>query len=348
MSEETMSLVAFIKAMPKVELHVHLEGAIRPETFLKLAQRHQVSLPASDLAGLRQWYQFTDFSHFIEVYLQIAQSLKTPEDIAMIAREYLESQARQNVRYSEIIYTPFNQYLANGIPFDEQIDALNQARAWANKTLDVDCQFIMDISRETTPEQGVTVAEWAVSAMDRGVCGLGLGGPEVGNPPEKFRTAFDLADEAGLSAFPHAGETVGPESIWGALEHLHPARILHGVRCFEDPALVAELRKSQIPLDVCPTSNICLKVFPEMRSHPLPKMMEEGLYVTLNSDDPPLFNTTLTKEYLIAVQVLGLTYSDLKGLVNAAIRASCLSGDQQERLLRVFDEENQKLEAALL
>lgn len=338
-----MTMKSYIEAMPKVELHVHLEGSIRPETFLKLAGRHKIALPASDLAELKRWYEFTDFNHFIEVYLKIAASLKNPEDIELIAREFLAGQARQNVRYSEVIYSPYNQFLANGIPFDEQLDALNRARSWAVREHGVDCQFIMDISRETTPEQGEIVAGWAIGAMGQGVCGLGLGGPEVGNPPEKFKTAFDMAFEAGLPAMPHAGETVGPESVRGALRWLHPFRILHGVRAMEDPSLVETLVESQIPLDVCPTSNICLKVYPSLEDHPLPEMLALGLNVTLNSDDPPMFSTTLTQEYLNAVEVMGLSLARLEQLARNGIRASVLGKAEQQDLLTLFKTENVRL-----
>ncbi len=339
-----MLFQSLIKAMPKVELHVHLEGSIRPETFLKLAERHGIRLPADDLTGLRHWYAFTDFYHFIEVYQKISQSLKTPEDINLIAREFLQGQADQNVRYCEVIYTPYNQFQASRIPFNEQMDALNQARSWAQDNLGVECQFILDISRETTPAEGMIVAEWAASKLGQGVCALGLGGPEVGNPPEKFKDVFAFAHEVGLPAVPHAGETEGPDSIWGALEYLYPVRIEHGVRCLEDPRLVETLRKHAIPLDVCPTSNICLKVFPSMQGHPLRALMDEGLTLTLNSDDPPLFNTTLTGEYLAAVDVLGLNLSELQGLVMNGIRSALLPGDRKAELLGEFQREFALLE----
>lgn len=338
-----MTVKSYIEAMPKVELHVHLEGSIRPETFLKLAGRHKIELPATDLEGLRRWYQFTDFNHFIDVYLKIAASLKTPDDIELIAREFLSGQASQNVRYSEVIYSPYNQILANGIPFDEQLDALNKAQDWAEREHGVHCQFIMDISRETTPEQGEIVAGWAIGAMGQGVCGLGLGGPEVGNPPVKFKSAFEMAFEAGLPAMPHAGETVGPESVRGALEWLHPVRLEHGVRAMEDPALVKILRESQMPLDVCPTSNICLKVYPSLEAHPLPRMFELGLNVTLNSDDPPMFGTTLTQEYLNAVEVMGMDLAQLEQMVRNGIRASVLGEAEQQDLLSTFAAENERL-----
>ncbi|MDY6873449.1 MAG: adenosine deaminase [Chloroflexota bacterium] len=338
-----MSIEDFIREMPKVVLHVHLEGSIRPGTFLKLAKRHGIELPADDPAGLRRWYQFTDFNHFIEVYLKIAQSLKTPEDIELIAREFFEGQAEQNVRYCEVIYSPYNQYEVNAIPVDEQLDALNRARARAKSEWGLESQFIFDISRETTPEQGITVAEWAIANHDRGVCALGLGGPEVGNPPVKFKDAFALAYESGLPAIPHAGETVGPESVWGALACLHPVRIEHGVRGMEDPDLVAKLRRLQMPLDVCPTSNICLKVYPSLEKHPLKQMLAAGLNITLNPDDPPLFNTTLTQEYLNAVQVMGLSLEELKGLVVNAIHAALLPEERKATLEMLFLSESDRL-----
>ena len=340
-----MSTVSYITAMPKVELHVHLEGSTRPETFLKLAKRHAIQLPADDLDGLYRWFRFTDFGHFLEVYLKIAQSLKTPEDIELITREFLEGQASQNIRYCEVIYSPYTQYFLNGVPFDEQMEALTRGRIYAKEQYGIECQFIFDISRETSPAEGVIVAEWAISAMDQGVCALGLGGPEVGNPPEKFRDAFDLAYDAGLPAVPHAGETVGPESIRGALAWLHPVRIEHGVRGMEDPELVKILRAKQIPLDVCPTSNICLNVYPSLEAHPLPQMIAEGLNVTLNSDDPPLFSTTLTHEFINAFEVMGLTLDELHQLVRNAIDAALLPDEKKSVLLAAFMEEDDRLAA---
>lgn len=338
-----MSIESYIQAMPKIELHVHLEGSTRPETFLKLAKRHNIQLQADNLEGLNRWFQFTDFSHFLEVYFKIAESLKTPDDIELITREFLEGQASQNVRYCEVIYSPFTQYRLNGIPFDEQLDALNRGRSQAEEKYGIECQFIFDISRETSPTEGEIVAEWAISAMDQGICALGLGGPEVGNPPEKFKAAFDLAYDAGLPAIPHAGETEGPASIRGALQWLHPVRIEHGVRALEDPDLVSVLKDLQMPLDVCPTSNICLKVFSSLDSHPLAQMIAKGLNVTLNSDDPPLFSTTLTREYLNAVQVMGLPMSELHQLVGNSINAAILSDEKKAALLAEFELENQQV-----
>jgi adenosine deaminase len=338
-----MSLESFIYAMPKVELHVHLEGAIQPATLLALAQRHQVNLPADSVAGLREWYTFTDFAHFVEIYLAVSDCIRTPEDIELIAREFLASQAAQQIRYSEVTYTAFTHYHTKGLSFQDQLDALNRARAWAEAELDVTMRLIIDIPRMISPEEGELVAEWAIRGMSDGVVALGLGGPEEGHPPEKFVAAFERARAAGLPSVPHAGETVGPESIRGALRALHAIRIGHGVRCLEDTSLVAELRTRQIPLEVCPTSNVCLGVAPSLERHPLPRLLNAGLYVTINSDDPPMFNTTLTDEYLAIARTFELTAANLERLVLNAVRASLLPSTARTELEAQFTTEFARL-----
>ncbi len=340
-----MSLESFIRVMPKVELHVHLEGSIRPETLLTLAQRNQVDLPADTVDGLRQWYAFTDFPHFIEIYVALSKCIRTPDDVELIAREFLAGQAAQNILYSEVTYTAFTPYFQSKIPFDDQLAALNRARAWAAVELGVSMGVVIDIPRSVRPDDGLLVAGWAISGMEDGVIAFGLGGPEVGNPPEKFKAAFDRARAAGLPSVPHAGETVGSESIWGALRILHADRIGHGVRCLEDPALVDELRSRQIPLEVCPTSNVCLKVVPDISSHPLPRLLDEGLYVTLNSDDPPMFNTTLTDEYLAIAAAFKFGTETIERLVLNAVRASLLPVDARQKMERRFLAEFVELKA---
>lgn len=328
-----MTLSDFVRAMPKVELHVHVLGAIQSETLLKLAQKHQVELPANTIEGLNQWYIYTDFAHFVEVYLKISECIRTPEDIELITREFLIGQARENIVYTEMTYTPYYA-VQKGLSFIEQLNAINRARAWAETELNVTMGWIIDIPREVTPEIGLTVAKWAGSAMKDGVIALGLGGPEIDNPPEKFVGAFAYARQIGLASVPHAGETVGPASIWGALRSLDAVRIGHGVRCLEDPTLTAELRARQIPLEVCPTSNVCLHVTPDFEHHPLQRLIDEGLYVTLNSDDPVMFNTTLTNEYLRAAECFGFDSTRLEQLVMNAAQAALLPTLQKEQLVR--------------
>ncbi|MEO7909575.1 MAG: adenosine deaminase [Roseiflexaceae bacterium] len=340
-----MSLEAYIAAIPKVELHVHLEGAIRPATLLKLARRNHVPLPADTVAGLRSWYSFTDFPHFVEIYMAISACLRTPDDIELITREFLAGQAAQNIRYSEVTYTAFTHYARKNIAFRDQLAAINRARAWAAAELGVTMGLIIDISRERPAESGLQVADWAIDAMADGVVALGLGGPEVGNPPEKFRGAFERARAAGLPSVPHAGETVGAASIWGALRALGAVRIGHGVRCLEDPILVDELRARQIPLEVCPTSNVCLGVVPSMAEHPLPHLLAAGLYVTLNSDDPPMFNTSLNGEYLAAARTFQLNADDLERLALNAVRAALLPAAARTALEAAFVAEFAQLRA---
>ena len=327
-----MNQEEFIRKMPKVELHVHMEGSIRPETLLKLAKRNEVTLPANNLEKLHDWYKFVDFPHFIQIYKAIGSCLRSAEDIELIAREFLQGQADQHILHTEATYTPYSQYKYSGISFEDQLAAINRARKWASETLGVSMTLTLDISRETSEEEGMVVADWAISGLGNGVTSLGLGGPEVGNPPEKFTRVFEKARQAGLHSVPHAGEVAGPESIWGALRSLKAERIGHGVRCLEDPGLVEELRKRQIPLEVSPTSNVCLKLVDSFETHPLPRLLDEGLYVTLNSDDPPMFNTTLTDEYLKSAKAFGFSVDQLKSLVMNALEASFLEKDKKETL----------------
>jgi adenosine deaminase len=324
--------------MPKVELHVHLEGSIRPDTLLQLARRNAVTLPADDVAGLQRWYQFTDFKHFIEIYLTISSCICAPEDIKLVARDFLRNQAAQNIRYSEVTFTPYTHFSTNRrIPFDEQFDALARARDWAARELGVRCGWVFDVVRNQRPvEHSLTVAEWAISGKDQGVVGFGLGGLEAGHPPDLFKEAFELARAAGLAAVPHAGEIAGAESVWGALEVLHARRIGHGVRCLEDARLVGHLRARQIPLEVCPTSNVCLGVAPSFAAHPLPRLLAEGLYVTLNSDDPPMFNTTLTDEYRRAAEAFGFGAETLETFALNAVRASLLPEAERQQMEQAF------------
>src|SRR5262245_35034725 len=272
------SITRFIRRMPKVELHVHLEGSIQAETLLELARRNGVSLPADDVEGLQQWYRFTDFKHFIDIYLTISSCICSPEDIELIARDFLRNQAAQNIRYSEVTFTPYTHFITNRkIPFDEQFDALTRAREWAAKHLDVDCGWVFDISRSVRPiEHGLKVAEWAISGKEKGVVGFGLGGLEAGHPPELFEEAFKMARAAGLASVPHAGEVAGAESVRGAIDLLQARRIGHGVRCLEEPVLVTIMRERQCPLEVGPTGIVCLGVAPNIDEHPLRQWLSEG------------------------------------------------------------------------
>ena len=339
------SLEQFILHMPKVELHVHLEGSVRPETLLKLAKRHHVALPADDIDGLRRWYTFRDFNHFIEVYMTISSCLRTAEDIELIAREFLAGQAEQNIVYSEVTFTPFNQFHNNRLGYHEQMDAVNRARAWGEKELGVRMGVIMDIPRLFPAETGLMIADWAIERYGDGLIAFGLGGPEVDNPPEKFRAAFDRVRQASIPCILHAGETVGPPSIWNAIQVADTRRIGHGVRAVEDATLVEYLCEAQIPLEVCPTSNICLKVYPSLEEHVLPRLLQAGLYITINSDDPPMFNTTLTNEYLVCQQTFDWDMDTIERLVLNAVNVTLLPETERLDMQKSFEMEFQQLKA---
>ena len=340
-----MSLIDFIRDMPKVELHVHLEGSIQLETLLQLARRNNVRLPVDTMPALRQWYTFSDFGRFLEIYRVISACICTPDDIELIAREFIRGQAEQNVRYSEVIYTPYTHFESDrSIPFPDQLAALGRAREWGVSELDTPVGWVLDISRDVRPvEHSLLVADWAIRGIECGVVGFGIGGPEAGNPPGLFRAAFDRTRAAGLASLPHAGEIAGPESMWGALELLHADRIGHGVRCLEDPSLVALLRERQLPLDVSPSSNVCLGVAPGLAEHPLPRLLSEGLYVTINSDDPPMFNTTLTDEYLRIASAFGFGAELIEGLVLNGVRATSLPPGDRMAMEEYFREEFARL-----
>jgi adenosine deaminase len=318
-------------AMPKVELHVHLEGSIRPETLLKLAKRHSMPLPADDVASLREWYKFRDFPHFVEVYVAISKCIRTPEDLELIAKEFLEGQAEQNILHSEVTYTASTIEKHIGIPFEDQIAALRRAIRYGKDELGVSMSLIIDIVRGDPAERAKQVAEWVADSLGDGVCALGLAGEERLGTSE-YESAFRVALDRGVPIVTHAGETCGPEVIWDCLKYAKASRIGHGVRCLEDPMLVSKLRELQIPLEVCPSSNVCLGVFPSWSDHPLKTLMDEGLYITLNSDDPPMFNTTLTEEFERACKTFGLSLEDCRDLNLRAAHAS-LIGDSEKAAL---------------
>ena len=325
-----MNLVDFVREMPKVELHVHLEGSIRPEILLTLADRNGVALPAKDVAGVKEFYRFTDFDHFIRVYFAISDCLRTLDDYVLIARDFGAEMARQNIRYAEVTFTPHTNVTNTGLPFEDILAALNEGRSQAEQEFGVRFQWVLDIVRDY-PDSRHQVAQWAASALDDGVVGFGLGGTERGHPPEWFSDAFSVAREAGLHSVPHAGEVAGPESVWGAIRALGAERIGHGVRSVEDPALIDYLREHQIPLEVSPTSNICLGVYASLDEHPIRWLWDHGLYVTVNSDDPPMFNTDLIGEYEALTEHLGFDAADLEQLNLNALEASFLpDGDKAE------------------
>ncbi len=342
-------LAAFLGAMPKAELHVHLEGSIRPGTLLDLAQRHHRMelLPGDNLDTLQRWFAFTDFPHFVQIYMAISALLLEPEDFAAITYACGEEMALQNIRYREITFTPFTHthLLGKALAIGDILEGLEQGRRRAAADFGVEMRWVFDVPRNAAfggterydPLPAEETLRYALRGRDQGVIGLGLGGYEVTAPPRPFAHAFHEAKEAGLLSLPHAGETLGPDSVWGALEELGADRIGHGVRAMEDPALLAALKERQIPLEISPTSNVRLHVYRRLAEHPFPHLDRMGLLVTVNSDDPPLFNTTLTREYAALALEFGYGRADLARVARNAFACSAAPAALKRAYLDEFD-----------
>jgi len=333
-----MSIDLFLLRMPKVELHVHLEGAMRPSVLLELARRNGVDLPAQDEAGLKKWFRFRDFQHFVEVYLTCSRALRTPEDFQLLVSDFLAEQACQNILYSEAHFT-IGTHIANGGNGGEILAALEEAVREGESRHGVTLRLIPDIVRNLGPQQADVTLAWALAGRGRGVVALGLSGFEQKFPNEPFRSHFETAAQEGLHRVAHAGETAGPESIRSVLAVCGAERIGHGVRAVEDPELMAELRDRGVPLEVCPSSNVCLGVVPDLAHHPFDQLYRHGCRVSVSSDDPAFFNTNLTREYLRLHQTFGYSAAELAGLSLAALQQSFLPDGERSVLEQRFRDE---------
>lgn len=336
-------LEAFLAALPKVELHVHLEGAMQPATLLALARRRRIALPADDAAGLADWFRFRDFEHFVEVYLTCSRCLCDPEDFQRLIDDFLAEQERQRIGYTEAHFT-ISTHLANGADGGELLDALAEAIAAAESRRGVVLRLIPDIVRNVGVGPADRTLDWALAGWKRGiVVALGLSGSEARFSCEPFRDHFREAERQGLHRVAHAGEHAGAASIRSALEVCRPERIGHGVRCLEDQALVDELRERAIPLELSPTSNVRLGVVPSLAEHPFPALRQAGLALSINSDDPALFGTSLSEEYLRLAQAFELPAGDLVELAQAAVSQSFLPPDAKQRHLALIGTANADL-----
>lgn len=334
-----VSLKDYLRAAPKAELHVHLEGSIQPATLLELARRNRVDLRADTVAGIRDWFAYRDFGHFVEIYVAITRCLRTREDYELITYEFGAEMARQNVRYAEVTFSPStHQWL--GVPHETYFEGLARGRVRAQADFGVRINWVFDVVRMPLDQTGRAKADYttsvAVEGRRDGVVALGLGGMEEGNPPEPFAPWFEKARTAGLHSSPHAGETVGPASIWGALRALGAERIGHGVRAIEDPRLVTYLAERCIPLELNPTSNVRLGVYPDLTDHPLRRLVDAGVIVTVNSDDPPMFNTTLNDEVAALADPFGLDVAAIDDILLNGVRHAFLPADEKQSLEAEF------------
>jgi aminodeoxyfutalosine deaminase len=292
---------------PKIELHVHLEGAIRPHTLLEIARRNGETLPADTVDGLAALYEFRDFTHFIDVWILTTNCLRTRDDFRQVAVDYAGEAASFGAVYIEGIFSPCERVL-RGVDWDDIFGGYADGAQEAFERHGVTVRFTPDLYRGVDPELAQEAARYAVRYRDRGIVGLGLGGMEAGMPAKPYRPAFDIARDGGLGVVPHAGEAAGYDSIWEILE-MDPDRIRHGIRAVDDPAVLAEIVDRGLVLDVCPTSNLRTGVVPSLAAHPLPALRAAGIPCTINTDDPAMFGTDLGREYAVAEE-LGVSSLD--------------------------------------
>lgn len=293
---------------PKIELHVHLEGTIRAATLLDIARRNNLSLPADDVDGLRALYEFTDFKHFIDVWILTTNCLRTAEDFRQVVVDYAAEAASHGAVYLEGIFSPPERVL-RGVAWDEIFTGYAEGAVEAFERYGVTVRFTPDIYRNGCPEDlAEECARVAVGYRDRGVVGLGFGGYEPGAPLRPYQKAVDIALDGGLAFVPHAGEAAGPESIREALD-MGAYRLRHGIRAVDDPALLAEIVDRGIVLDVAPVSNLRTGVVTSVDEHPLPRLRAAGALCSISTDDPAMFDTDLANDYAMA-ESLGVTATD--------------------------------------
>ncbi len=322
---------AFIAGLPKAELHVHHVGSASMRIVAELAERHPGTVPA-DPEGLRAFYEFRDFAHFIEVYLAVVDLIRTPDDVRYLTYEVARELAtEQSVRYAELTCTPYTS-VTRGIAIEAYTEAIEDARVAAERDFGLVLRWIYDIPGESgLPAADATIG-YALDHRPEALVGFGLGGPEIGVPRPQFAPHFEAARAAGLHSVPHAGETTGPETVWDALRHLGAERIGHGTSAATDPDLLQHLAERGIPLEVCPSSNVATRAVASLAEHPLQVFVDAGVVVTINSDDPPMFGTTLNREYEIAADLLGLDEPGLAHLALAGVAASFAPDDVKARL----------------
>jgi adenosine deaminase len=328
----------FIAHLPKAELHVHHVGSASPRIVAELAARHAGSTPVpADPELLAEYFVFSDFAHFITVYLSVVDLIRDAEDVWTLTYEVARDLAAQRVRYAELTLTPYSS-IVRGIAGEAFCEAVEDARRRARADHGIELRWCFDIPGEAGIPAADLTLDVATKLRPDGLISFGLGGPEVGVPRDQFAPHFRAARAEGLHSVPHAGESTGPQTIWDAIEHLGAERIGHGISAAQDPRLMEHLRDAAITLEVCPTSNVRTRSVPSLAAHPLPALVAAGVPVTINSDDPPMFSTTLNHEYAVAADLLDLDAAGVAELARAAVRASFLDEAGQKALLAEIDD----------
>lgn len=326
----------FIAAAPKAELHLHIEGTLEPELMMALARRNKVSLPFESVEAIREAYDFTDLQSFLDIYYRGAAVLRTEQDFFDLTAAYLERAREDNIRHVEIFFDP-QTHTDRGCEFSTVVDGIHRALEDGETRHGISFRLIMCFLRHLDESAALQTLAQSERHMDK-IDGVGLDSSEVGHPPSKFVRAFARARDMGLTPVAHAGEEGPPGYIWEALDLLKVQRIDHGVRCVEDKTLVQRLIEEQTPLTVCPLSNVKLRVFGSLEEHNLGTLLERGVCVTVNSDDPAYFGGYLGENFLSSQRALDLSLADIHTLARNSFTASFLPTDDKRRLLRDLDE----------
>jgi adenosine deaminase len=315
--------------IPKIELHLHLEGAIPLDSLWALCQKYGGDPTIPDIAVLEQRFAYKDFPHFIETWVWKNQFLREYEDFTFIAEHVGRDLAQQNVLYAEAFYSP-GDFARHGLKTQELTAAI---RAGLARVPEIEVALIADLVRDFGPERAAVTLQEVHEVQGLGVIGIGIGGSEQNHPPEPFAAVYEQARQLGLHTTAHAGEAAGAESIWGAIRSLHIERIGHGTRAYEDPALLDFLAEQQIPLEMCPISNLRTGVVGKIAQHPIRHYFEKGILVTVNTDDPKMFGNSLVEEYEALETELGFTPAEIRQLIENAVQASWLPEDKKKSLL---------------
>jgi adenine deaminase len=315
-----MDLMAYIRSLPKAELHLHIEGTLEPEMMFDLAHRNGITLPYASVEATRAAYAFADLQSFLDLYYAGAAALLHERDFYDLAMAYFARAAEDGVVHAELFFDP-QTHTARGVPFETVLNGLERAGRDARVQLGLSSRLILCFLRHLSEDDAFATLDQARPHLHR-IHAVGLDSSEVGHPPSRFERVFSVCRDLGLHVVAHAGEEGPPAYIWEALGRLRAERIDHGVRALEDPALVARLARDRVPLTVCPLSNVKLRVFPTMAQHNLKQLLEQGLRITLNSDDPAYFGGYLAQNFLAATEALALTRGQLVTLAKNSLLAS--------------------------
>ncbi len=326
---------AWVTSLPKAELHIHIDGSLEAQRMLQLAEKNAVELPYKSVEDVQKAYEFTDLQSFLDLYYLGASVLREEQDFYHLMMDYLKQCRSNNIVHTEIMIEP-QTYLPMGIPFDVFMSGFKKAVADAKKDWGMSAYFILSLLKHTSEQECIEVLQQADEWRDDFIA-LGMASTELGNPPEKFAQLYKMAAERQYHLTNHAGEEGPPEVVWGSLKTLNVKRIDHGVRSIEDNQLVSYLAEQQIPLTVCPLSNVRLRVFDTMADHNIMQLFEKGLLVTVNSDDPAYFGGYLNDNYRALAEQFALDKNTLKALVKNSFTASYLPEAEKQRFIRSIE-----------